>query len=109
MNFVLLVIEALRNKIVHLYAFLLPVIATAGDEKPTIRSVPIEYIKRPTDYSERRSLAISIPDYSLIEVNNDKFYVSLTFNERSSIEYSLQAFNIHIGGNLSWIFMAFDG
>lgn len=109
MNFVLLVIETLRKKIDHLYAFLLAVIATAGDEKPTIRSVPIEYIKRPIDYSERRSLAISIPDYSLIEMNNEKFYVSSRLNERSSIEFYLQAFNIHIGGNLNSIFMAFDG
>ncbi|CAF1256454.1 unnamed protein product [Adineta steineri] len=34
------------------------------------------------DYTERRSLAITIPDYSLLEVNDEKFYV----------------FNIHIAG-----------
>lgn len=34
------------------------------------------------DYTERRSLAITIPDYSLVETNDEKFYVSST---RSSI------------------------
>lgn len=29
------------------------------------------------DYSERRSLAITIPDYSLVEANDEKFYVSI--------------------------------
>ena len=28
------------------------------------------------DYTEKRSLAITIPDYSLLEVNDEKFYVS---------------------------------
>lgn len=28
------------------------------------------------DYTDRRSLAITIPDYSVLEINNEKFYVS---------------------------------
>lgn len=36
------------------------------------------------DYSERRSLAITIPDYSLVEVNDEKFYVCPSFVSFSS-------------------------
>lgn len=64
----------------------LPVIAST-DEKPTIRNVPIEYIKSPADYSERRSIAITIPDYSLVEANKEKFYVSSSVKGRSLIVF----------------------
>lgn len=52
------------------------VISTAGDEKPIEIHSGEESSGSSNDYSERRSLAITIPDYSLLEINNEKFHVS---------------------------------
>ncbi|CAF1045004.1 unnamed protein product [Rotaria sp. Silwood1] len=60
----------------------LVVIASAGDETHSDVHSGEESSGSSNDYTERRSLAITIPDYSLLEVNDEKFYV----------------FNIHIAG-----------
>jgi hypothetical protein len=51
------------------------VIATVGDEKPIEIRSGQGSTGYSNDYSERQSLAITIPDYSLLEVNNEKFHV----------------------------------
>ncbi|CAF1368816.1 unnamed protein product [Rotaria sp. Silwood1] len=60
----------------------LVVIASAGNEKHYDIYSTEESSESSNDYTDRRSLAISIPDYSLLETNHGKFYV----------------FNIHIAG-----------
>ena len=60
------------------YSFI--VIASTGDDKPSgILSVQ-DTRDSSTDYLDRRSLAISIPDYTLLEVNGEKFYVNCRKN-----------------------------
>ncbi|CAF3708997.1 unnamed protein product [Rotaria sordida] len=58
------------------------VIASAGNERHYDAYSTEESSESSIDYTDRRSLAISIPDYSLLETNDEKFYV----------------FNIHIAG-----------
>lgn len=65
-------------------------IASAGDETHSDIHSGEESSGSSNDYSERRSLAITIPDYSVLEVHDEKFYVSapdcsssLTCHERS--------------------------
>ncbi len=53
------------------------VIASAGDETHSDIHSGEESSGSSNDYTERRSLAITIPDYSLLEVNDEKFYVSI--------------------------------
>jgi hypothetical protein len=52
------------------------VIASAGDETYKKVKSGEESSESSNDYTERRSLAISIPDYSVLEANNEKFVVS---------------------------------
>ncbi len=52
------------------------VIASAGEETHSDIHSGEESSGSSNDYTERRSLAITIPDYSLLEVNDEKFYVS---------------------------------
>jgi len=59
--------------------FHLKVIASAGEELHSDVHSGEESSGSSNDYSERRSLAITIPDYSLVEANDEKFYVSQTF------------------------------
>ena len=57
--------------------YFIAVIATVGGEKPIeIRSAQGS-AECSNDYSERQSLAIAIPDYTLLDVNNEKFHVRL--------------------------------
>ena len=53
------------------------VIASAGEETHSDIHSGEESSGSSNDYTERRSLAITIPDYSLLEANDEKFYVSL--------------------------------
>lgn len=53
------------------------VIASAGEETHSDIHSGEESSGSSNDYSERRSLAITIPDYSLLEANDEKFYVSI--------------------------------
>ncbi len=78
------------------------VIATAGDEKPIEIHSGEESSGSSNDYSDRRSLAITIPDYSVLEINNEKFHVSDNDEERCSIDFGslFQVFNIHIAGKI---------
>ncbi|CAF4966016.1 unnamed protein product, partial [Rotaria sp. Silwood1] len=52
----------------------LVVIASAGNEKHYDIYSTEESSESSNDYTDRRSLAISIPDYSLLETNHGKFY-----------------------------------
>ena len=52
------------------------VIASAGDETHSDIHSGEESSGSSNDYSERRSLAITIPDYSVLDVHDEKFYVS---------------------------------
>jgi hypothetical protein len=52
------------------------VIASVGDETHSDIHSGEESSGSSNDYSERRSLAITIPDYSVLEINDEKFYVS---------------------------------
>ena len=54
----------------------LVVIASAGDETHSDIHSGEESSGSSNDYTERRSLAITLPDYSLLEANEEKFYVS---------------------------------
>ncbi len=54
----------------------LKVIASTGDERPSEIHSGEESSGSSNDYTERRSLAITIPDYSVLEINDEKFYVS---------------------------------
>ena len=54
------------------------VIASAGEETHSDVHSGEESSGSSNDYSERRSLAITIPDYSLLEANDEKFYVSIS-------------------------------
>lgn len=63
------------------------VIASAGDEKHNDIYSSEESSESSNDYTDRRSLAITIPDYSLLEASGRKFYV----------------FNIHIAGRLFFL------
>jgi len=83
MNFILLVRE---TKIEVLFFWVdgflkkicfFKVIASAGDENHSDIHSGEESSGSSNDYTERRSLAITIPDYSLLEVNDEKFYVSI--------------------------------
>ena len=56
----------------------LVVIASAGDEMHSDIHSGEESSGSSNDYTERRSLAITLPDYSLLEANEEKFYVSST-------------------------------
>ncbi|CAF4640526.1 unnamed protein product [Rotaria socialis] len=58
------------------------VIASAGDEKNNDTYSTEESSESSNDYTDRRSLAITIPDYTLVEAKDGKFH----------------AFNIHIAG-----------
>jgi len=73
-----------------LFFFYFKVIASNGDEKRSDIHSGEESSGSSNDYTERRSLAITIPDYSLLQNNDEKFYV----------------FNIHIAGK-SWFFFVF--
>ncbi len=61
----------------------LQVIASAGEETHSDIHSGEESSGSSNDYSERRSLAITIPDYSLLGANDEKFYVSI---QRLAIE-----------------------
>jgi hypothetical protein len=61
------------NKILFLY---FKVIASSGDEKKSTIHYGDESSGSSNDYTERRSLAITIPDYTFFEISNEKFYVS---------------------------------
>ena len=58
-------------------SFSIVVIASAGDETHSDIHSGEESSGSSNDYSERRSLAITIPDYSVLEVHDEKFYVSV--------------------------------
>ncbi|CAF2055378.1 unnamed protein product [Rotaria magnacalcarata] len=58
------------------------VIASAGDEKSNDTYSTEESSENSNDYTDRRSLAITIPDYTLVEAKEGKYHV----------------FNIHIAG-----------
>jgi hypothetical protein len=57
--------------------FIFKVIASAGEETHSDIHSGEESSGSSNDYTEKRSLAITIPDYSLLEVNDEKFYVSI--------------------------------
>jgi sorting nexin-27 len=66
------------------FYFIFKVIASNGDEKHSDIHSGEESSGSSNDYTERRSLAITIPDYSLLQIHDEKFYV----------------FNIHIAGKI---------
>jgi hypothetical protein len=77
MNFILLVRHNKKIFRFEYVLFLLKVIASAGDETHSDIHSGEESSGSSNDYTERRSLAITIPDYSLLEANDEKFYVSI--------------------------------
>jgi hypothetical protein len=82
MNFILLVRETKKEMLFFGWIelkkkfFFFKVIASAGDENHSDIHSGEESSGSSNDYTERRSLAITIPDYSLLDVNDEKFYVS---------------------------------
>ncbi len=66
--------------------WVLLVIASAGDETHSDIHSGEESSGSSNDYSEKRSLAITIPDYSLLEANDEKFYVSFFLSVRYKLE-----------------------
>ncbi len=81
MNFILLVKENEKKTTwfefyINKNLFYFKVIASAGDETYKKVKSGEESSESSNDYTERRSLAISIPDYSVLEANNEKFVVS---------------------------------
>ena len=77
MNFILLV---RKNELILFFEILksifIKVIASTIDETHSDIHSGEESSGSSNDYTERRALAITIPDYSLLEVNDEKFYVS---------------------------------
>jgi len=74
MNFILRVRK--KKGIFEYLNFIFKVIASAGEETHSDIHSGEESSGSSNDYTEKRSLAITIPDYSLLEVNDEKFYVS---------------------------------
>lgn len=62
-----------------LYFSVCLVIAAAADEMHSDIHSGEESSGSSNDYSERRSLAITVPDYSLVEIHDEKFYVRFVF------------------------------
>lgn len=77
MNFILLVRDDSIFLLIDINILRFKVIASATDETHSDVHSGEESSGSSNDYSERRSLAITIPDYSLLEVNDEKYYVSL--------------------------------
>jgi sorting nexin-27 len=63
------------------------VIASAGDETHNDIHSGEESSGSSNDYTEKRSLAITIPDYSLLEANDEKFYVSVLMYRAEQFEF----------------------
>lgn len=55
-------------------------IASAGDDRYRERYSTEESSEGSNDYTDRRSLAISVPDYTLIETKQEKFHVNCHLN-----------------------------
>jgi hypothetical protein len=67
--------------------FFFKVIASAGDETHSDIHSNEESSGSSNDYTERRSLAITVPDYSVLEIHDEKFHVrfSRTYIQISSL------------------------